>query len=171
MAVAFKLEDFVKWREVLSDLDEQVFQFVQNLAFLKENRFKNVDLEKRRQELLGQAVTLDGRVKQLESALSSMREFMARFKQKDDEGQLAALPLLPVLGVISLGGVIILVGQLTQMNAAVTTYKQNVLDYIDGGGSITDIQPPNKTQQNLQSLAILAGVVLGGLFLLRRFAR
>lgn len=167
MAVSFDVRDFVKWQTVLADLDEQVAIFLGNLSYLKDNRFQNSALEARRQELLSQAVTLDGRVNQLQRALSAMREFIGRFRDTSDE-QLAAIPLVPILGVVTLGGVIILVGQLTTMNQAITDYRQNVLEFVESGGELTDITPPNKTQQNIIALSILAAVVFGGFFFMRR---
>jgi hypothetical protein len=169
MTVAFDIKDYIKWRQVLADLDEQVAKFKSNLAYLKETRFKIPSLESQRKELLGKGISLSNRVAQLERGLSTMRDFMAGFRQEDNT-QLAGLPLLPVFAAISLGGVIILVGQLTSFNQAIQDVRLAEIQYVEGGGNIEDIRPANKTKDNIQSLALLAGIVLGGFFLIRRFS-
>jgi len=168
MSVAFDVKDFIKWREVLSDLDEQTAIFARNIDYLKAARFPTREMESQRRELLSRGLTLNNRLVQLQSALSSVREFMMQFKQKD-ETQLASFPLLPLFGLVGLGGVIILVGELTKFNEVIASVRLAEIAYVEGGGSIIDVSQPNKTAQNLKSFALIVSLLFGGFFLLRTY--
>lgn len=167
MAVKFDINDFFKWREILQNLDAQLPEFYQNLDYLKKARLSDPALERERRELLGQALATDTRLKQVQRGLETVRGFLQQFEPKPQE-QLAGFPVVIPGLIVSLGIVAYISNTIAKINLSADDLRRAELEYAENIGPVSETVAPTKTRQNLEAFALVAGVVLGGLFLLRR---